>query len=110
MLAISTQANGDIQLDGIQQISQAIQNIPSQDAALSRKARKYNSKCVSPCQVISMMVNSKVGFHTETSQSFIKGWRIFDISKFFKFRPEGFSGVLIPNINLKFSISATGGR
>ena len=70
MLAISTQSNEDIQLDDMQRVMQAIQNIPSNDAALIRKARKYNLKCVSPCQVTAMIINSKVGFHTETSQTF----------------------------------------
>ena len=71
MLAISTQANDEIQLDDMQRVMQAIQNIASNDAALIRKARKHNLKCISPCQVIAMMINSKVGFHTETSQTFI---------------------------------------
>ena len=38
----------------------------------------------------------------------VKGFLIFQF--FFKFRSGGFSGVLIPNINLKLSISITGGR
>jgi len=71
VLAISTQANEEIQLDDIQRVMHAIQNISSNGTALIRKARKNNFKCVSPYQVITMMINSKVGFHTETSQTSI---------------------------------------
>ena len=83
MLAISTQANEDIQLNDIQRVMHAIQNISSNGAALNRKARKHNLKCVSPCQVITMTINSKVGFQTETSQTAIN--RALSIDMFWKY-------------------------
>ena len=68
-----TQANENMQFDDMQRRVQAIQNnfdIVFNDVALIRKVRKHDLKCVSPCQVTAMIINSKVGFHTETSQTF----------------------------------------
>ena len=62
-----TQANENVQLDDMQRWMQAIQNnfdIVFNDVALIRKVRKHDLKCVSPCQVISKTITSKIGFQT----------------------------------------------
>ena len=67
-----TQANENMQFDDMQRRVQAIQNnfdIVFNDVALIRKLRRHDLKCVSPCQVISKTITSKVGFQTETSRT-----------------------------------------
>ena len=46
----------------------------SNEATLIRKGRKHNSKCDSPCQVVSMMISTKVGYQTQISQ--LKSYRV----------------------------------
>ena len=46
----------------------------SNEAALIRKVRKYYSKCDSPCQVVPMLISTKIGYQTEISQ--LKSYRV----------------------------------
>ena len=64
-LAISTQAEflADKEIQAIKKEF----DINSNEAALIRKERNHNSKCDSPCQVIPMMINTKVGLRTDIS-------------------------------------------
>ena len=46
----------------------------SNEAALIRKVRKNYSKCDSPCQVVPMLISTKIGYQTEISQ--LKSYRV----------------------------------